>query len=125
MKTPKHIQPEWYFLFAYTVLRRIPSKRGGILAIVFSMGVLVLVPYSHRGKFQGLRFYPICRVMFWCFVCNFLFITWLGIMDVEEVYIFAGQVGTYVHFGYFIMLPIVMALEDVIIFSWGLISLMW
>nr|ALJ11027.1 cytochrome b [Anadara vellicata] len=112
MKTPPHIQPEWYFLFAYSVLRAVPNKAGGIVALMMSVLVLFLVPFLHTGKFRGLAYYPVCRVLFWCFVCNFIFLTWVGSMDVKEPFIFAGQVSTCIYFGYFILLPFIMILED-------------
>lgn len=112
MKTPPHIQPEWYFLFAYRVLRAVPNKAGGIVALVLSVVILFFVPFLHWGKFRGLAFYPCCRVFFWCFVCNFMFLTWVGRIDVKEPFIFAGQVRTCIYFGYFVLAPILMVVED-------------
>nr|ANQ92702.1 cytochrome b [Anadara pilula] len=112
MKTPPHIQPEWYFLFAYSILRAVPSKVGGIIALVMSVLILFLVPFFHTGKFRGLAFYPSCRVVFWWFVCNFIFLTWLGSMDVEEPFISAGQVSTCIYFSYFVVIPTMMVVED-------------
>lgn len=71
IKTPHHIQPEWYFLFAYRILRGIPNKVGGVLALVASVGVLLFIPFLHTGVFRGLPYYPFCKVLFWVFVCNF------------------------------------------------------
>nr|UVJ66698.1 cytochrome b [Anadara broughtonii]UVJ66710.1 cytochrome b [Anadara broughtonii]UVJ66722.1 cytochrome b [Anadara broughtonii] len=119
MKTPPHIQPEWYFLFAYSVLRAVPNKAGGIIALIMSVLVLFFLPFLHVGNFKGLSFYPICRLLFWCFVCNFIFLTWVGSMDVEEPFIFAGQVSTVIYFGYFILLPMAMFAEDSFMFGYG------
>jgi len=74
IKTPLHIQPEWYFLFAYTILRSIPHKRGGVLALLCSILVLLLFPVLHRGKMRRLSFYPVHQCMFWSLVCR-----WLGL----------------------------------------------
>ena len=119
IKTPPHIQPEWYFLFAYRVLRAVPNKAGGIIALIMSVLVLFFLPFLHVGNFKGLSFYPICRLLFWCFVCNFIFLTWVGRMDVEEPFIFAGQVSTIIYFGYFILLPLVIFAEDRFMFGYG------
>nr|QDP14166.1 cytochrome b [Anadara antiquata] len=112
MKTPLHIQPEWYFLFAYSILRAVPNKSGGILALLASVLVLLLMPFLHLGNFRGLPYYPVCRVLFWCFVCNFVFLTWVGSMDVKEPFIFASRISTGVYFSYFILFPFILVLED-------------
>lgn len=62
--TPIHIQPEWYFLFAYAILRSIPNKLGGVIALVLSIAILFILPFSHLRKFQGIQFYPINQVLF-------------------------------------------------------------
>lgn len=62
--TPVHIQPEWYFLFAYAILRSIPNKLGGVLALAGSILVLLILPFLMRGKFRGLIFYPVRRIVF-------------------------------------------------------------
>lgn len=64
LKTPHHIEPEWYFLFAYTILRSIPNKRGGALALLASVIILFFVPLFHSGKFRGLAFYPVRQFIF-------------------------------------------------------------
>jgi ubiquinol-cytochrome c reductase cytochrome b subunit len=74
--TPNHIQPEWYFLFAYAILRSIPNKLGGVLGLLAS--VLVLFGFSFRGKsliFSGYIFSPVSRVVFWVFVGSFFLLT--------------------------------------------------
>merc|ERR1711872_943320 len=63
--TPAHIQPEWYFLFAYVILRSIPSKLGGVIALVLSIAILLICPFLPRGKFKGLTFYPVNKGLFW------------------------------------------------------------
>lgn len=66
--TPVHIQPEWYFLFAYAILRSIPNKLGGVVALVISVVILFVVPISHLGKGRSIRFYPINQILFWCLI---------------------------------------------------------
>lgn len=62
--TPVHIQPEWYFLFAYAILRSIPNKLGGVIALVVSVLVLFLTPFLHKGVFRSLCFYPLSQIIF-------------------------------------------------------------
>lgn len=83
--TPTHIQPEWYFLFAYAILRSIPNKLGGVLALLLS--VLFLFMFSVSSKkvlFRGFNFSPVARLVFWLFVGNFFLLTWLGRCPAEE-----------------------------------------
>ena len=62
--TPAHIQPEWYFLFAYAILRSIPNKLGGVIALVMSVAILFILPFTHKAKFRRLTFYPLNQFMF-------------------------------------------------------------
>lgn len=62
--TPPHIQPEWYFLFAYAILRSIPNKLGGVIALAASVVILAILPFTHTAKFQGLAFYPLNQILF-------------------------------------------------------------
>nr|AEP27731.1 cytochrome b [Brachycerus muricatus] len=100
--TPKHIQPEWYFLFAYAILRSIPSKIGGILALISSIAVLGLLPLLYKSKFMNMSFYPLNKFTFWSFVCIFILLTWIGSQPVENPYISMSQILTYLYFSYFI-----------------------
>jgi len=63
--TPLHIQPEWYFLISYAILRSIPNKLGGVIALVLSIIVLMVCPFTHLGRLRGLTFYPLSRLYFW------------------------------------------------------------
>nr|WNV61886.1 cytochrome b [Chromodoris annae] len=87
MVTPVHIQPEWYFLFAYAILRSIPSKLGGVVALVASMTILYFLPLSALyGKIVPASFTPPYQVCFWVLVVSFLLLTWLGACPIEEPY---------------------------------------
>jgi len=104
--TPAHIQPEWYFLFAYAILRSIPNKLGGVVSLVLSIAILLILPFTHKGKFRRLTFYPINQIMFWRLVSIVFLLTWIGARPVEDPYILTGQVLTVLYFRYYILSPL-------------------
>lgn len=99
--TPPHIQPEWYFLFAYAILRAIPNKLGGVIALVLSIIILIIIPFYHKRSFQGYQFYPINKILFWIFFINIILLTWIGARPVEPPYILISQILTVSYFLYF------------------------
>ena len=110
--TPVHIQPEWYFLFAYAILRSIPNKLGGVIGLVSSIAILFLLPFTHTGKSRSLAFYPLNQILFWTFVGIFLILTWIGACPVEAPYEQIGQIFTFLYFLYFILAPLAQAAWD-------------
>jgi ubiquinol-cytochrome c reductase cytochrome b subunit len=73
--TPRHIQPEWYFLFAYAILRAVPNKLGGVMALASAVLILYTLPFSFLGKKKSLSFYPLNKISYWCFTVIVLLLT--------------------------------------------------
>nr|AXI98647.1 cytochrome b [Pseudoniphargus morenoi] len=110
--TPHHIQPEWYFLFAYAILRSIPNKLGGVIALLLAILILYITPYTHTAKFKSLMFYPLNKFMFWSWVWVTILLTWAGACPVEDPYVLTGQILTVLYFAYFLLYPLTTAVQD-------------
>lgn len=116
--TPTHIMPEWYFLFAYAILRAIPNKLGGVIALISSILVLLVIPFLHTNKLQSLNFRPLGKLFYWIFIVNFLLLTWIGSKPVEDPFITLGQISSLIYFAYFlIIIPLIGIIENNIIFT--------
>lgn len=105
--TPVHIQPEWYFLFAYAILRSIPNKLGGVIALVISIAILIIIPFYNLIKFRGIEFYPINQILFWYIVTIVILLTWIGARPVEDPFIIIGQILTVLYFLYYLVNPLI------------------
>nr|AIG53009.1 cytochrome b [Ctenotus inornatus] len=111
--TPPHIKPEWYFLFAYAILRSIPNKLGGVLALLFSILILMFVPALHTSKQRGNAFRPFSQALFWALVSNIIILTWIGGQPVEDPFIIIGQIASTTYFIIFlIVMPAVAKMEN-------------
>jgi len=91
--TPPHIQPEWYFLFAYAILRSIPNKLGGVIALLLSILALLLPPLIIKNNFRAIYFYPLNKIIFWILINTFILLTYLGRCPIEEPYRASAKVG--------------------------------
>nr|WKU83907.1 cytochrome b [Criorhina coquilletti] len=105
--TPIHIQPEWYFLFAYAILRSIPNKLGGVIALVMSIAILMIMPFYNLSKFRGIEFYPLNQILFWLMLVIVILLTWIGARPVEDPYIITGQILTILYFLYYLINPMI------------------
>lgn len=116
--TPLHIMPEWYFLFAYAILRAIPNKLGGVIALVLSILILAVLPFVHTSNLRGLSFRPLGKLLYWLFMVNFILLTWIGSKPVEDPYIVIGQISSIFYFSYFLILvPIIGYIENNLLFN--------
>nr|AXS66559.1 cytochrome b [Latridiidae sp. 1 KM-2017] len=114
--TPVHIQPEWYFLFAYAILRSIPNKLGGVIALVMSIAILLFMPMINKSKFLSTQFYPINKILFWSMLSIVILLTWIGARPVEDPYILTGQILTVIYFLYYIMNSVMTKIWEKLIF---------
>nr|AAC35384.1 cytochrome b [Euptilotis neoxenus] len=113
LTTPPHIKPEWYFLFAYAILRSIPNKLGGVLALAASVLILFLAPFLHKSKQRTMTFRSLSQLLFWLLVANLLILTWVGSQPVEHPFIIIGQTGSTTYFGMILILfPMTSAWEN-------------
>nr|BAD24800.1 cytochrome b [Varanus komodoensis] len=110
--TPTHIKPEWYFLFAYAILRSIPNKLGGVMALLASILILLIIPNLHQSKQQTMNFRPLSQFLFWTIIANVLILTWIGGQPVEDPFILIGRISSGAYFLLFLSMPFIMLTEN-------------
>jgi hypothetical protein len=112
MQTPPAIVPEWYLLPFYAILRSIPNKLLGVIAMFSAILAIMLLPLTDLGRSKGLQFRYFSKILFWAFVANFLILMILGACHVEDPYIAFGQISTGFYFFYFILLGDICLIEN-------------
>jgi ubiquinol-cytochrome c reductase cytochrome b subunit len=111
--TPPHIQPEWYFLFVYTILRSIPDKLLGVIFMVLAILVMMTLPILHTCYIRSHQFRPLAKIAFWFFVGNFLVLTYIGAQAPEYPWVTIGQCASIFYFAYFLIFtPIIGLIEN-------------
>jgi ubiquinol-cytochrome c reductase cytochrome b subunit len=116
MQTPAAIVPEWYLLPFYAILRSIPNKLLGVIAMFAALLALLVLPFSDLSRLQGMAFRPLSKIAFYIFVANFLILMQLGAKHVESPFVEFGQISTALYFSYFLILvPCITLLENSLI----------
>ena len=114
LSTPAHIVPEWYFLFAYAILRSIPNKLGGVIGLLASILFLLLLPFTLNNTLKGNTFYPFSKVLHWMFVVSFLILTVGGAWPVEEPYVRTRRIFRILYFSFFLLISPVRQIDRII-----------
>jgi ubiquinol-cytochrome c reductase cytochrome b subunit len=105
LKTPPHIVPEWYFLPFYAILRAVPDKLLGVVAMFAAIAILFVLPWLDRSKVRSANYRPIYKQMFWLFLVNVFVLGWVGANPPEGHFVVIGQVSTALYFLFFLSLP--------------------
>nr|QXU57599.1 cytochrome b [Calotes emma] len=113
LETPKHIKPEWYFLFAYAILRAVPNKFGGVLALAASILILAAIPFLHTSKFRSTTFRPLSQMVLWALISTILILTWLGGQPSGYPLTTIGEITSLLYFTLVILvMPAISVLEN-------------
>lgn len=116
LSTPAHIVPEWYFLPFYAILRSIPDKLGGVVAMISAILILLLLPFINTSEVRSSKFRPIFGIAYWFLVSDFLLLGWIGQKPVESPYIEVGMMATAFYFFFLLILvPIIGWVESILI----------
>ena len=114
--TPPHIVPEWYFLPFYAILRSIPDKLGGVVAMVSAILILLILPIINTSEVRSSKFRPIFSVAYWFLVSDFILLGWVGQKPVESPFIEIGMGATVFYFFFLaVLLPVIGLLEKFLV----------
>jgi ubiquinol-cytochrome c reductase cytochrome b subunit len=116
MQTPPAIVPEWYLLPFYAILRSIPNKLLGVIAMFGAILILLAMPFTDISKLRGIQFRPLSKIAFYFFIANFIILMQLGAKHVESPFIELGQISTVLYFSHFlIIVPLLSLFENSLI----------
>jgi len=113
--TPEHIIPEWYFLPFYAILRAVTDKLGGVIAMGLAILILFFAPFLARTKIRSFIFKPLYNLVCWFFVCNVIFLGWLGEQLIIYPYMQLGQLAAFLYFFLFSLILIIPYIEEYLI----------
>jgi ubiquinol-cytochrome c reductase cytochrome b subunit len=116
MVTPASIVPEWYLLPFYAILRSIPNKLLGVIAMFSSLFILLILPLTDLSRIRGSMFRPAMKLAFWFFVVNFIILFWIGTQHPESPYLEIGQLSTAFYFAWFLVIvPVIGIVENTLL----------
>ena len=112
MQTPASIVPEWYLLPFYAILRSIPNKLLGVIAMFGSLLILLILPLTDLSRIRGSQFRPAMKLFFWFFVVNFVILMWIGSQHPTSPYVEIGQISTAFYFLWFLVIVPVLGISE-------------
>lgn len=115
MQTPPSIVPEWYLLPYYAILRSIPNKLLGVLAMFGSLLILLSLPYTDQSRTRSMQFSPMKKISFSIFVSAFFMLMYIGSQHPETPFVEIGQIFTAIYFSYFLIIPVIGLLENTVV----------
>ena len=112
LQTPEHIVPEWYFLPFYAVLRAIPDKLGGVIAMVSAIAILAFIPWLDHSKVRSAKYRPLYKQFYWLLIFDFILLGYLGAQPATGIYLILGRLATLYYFLHFLLvMPLVGYIE--------------
>jgi ubiquinol-cytochrome c reductase cytochrome b/c1 subunit len=112
LQTPEHIVPEWYFLPFYAILRAIPDKLGGVIAMVSAIAILAFIPWLDTSKVRSSKYRPLYRQFYWLLIVDFILLGYLGSQSATGIYLILGRLATLYYFLHFILvMPLIGFIE--------------
>lgn len=111
--TPAHIAPVWYFTPFYAILRAVPDKLGGVIAMGLAVNIFLLLPWLDRSPVKSIRYRGMnYRIALTAFVISFISLGWLGMQGVTPLYTWLSRFFSVVYFSFFLLMPIYTAMDN-------------